>query len=259
MVVMVLRRSPGWRHGPPCRCWPQKGDRERGAKSRREAAKGGHRGAKVGQRGEFQRPLRKNGPDGYLRPVSDLSGFFAALESLGPLSPALRAALAAAVRREELPARHVVLQPGQVAHRVYFVERGLVRGYALHEGREISSWFMREGDFVISIVSFLTQTPATEYLELLEASVLYSVSQAQLAALYREFPEFNLFGRVLTERYYVLSEQRAHQLRTLPAAARYERLLAEFPAVLQRVASKHIASYLGVAAETLSRLRGRGR
>jgi hypothetical protein len=116
---------------------------------------------------------------------------------------------------------------------------------------------MREGDFVISIVSFLTQAPATEYLELLEASVIHSIGYEQLQALYRDFSEFNLFGRVLTERYYVRSEQRAHQLRVLPAAERYAQLLAEFPGVLQRVALRHIASHLGVAAETLSRLRGR--
>jgi CRP-like cAMP-binding protein len=183
--------------------------------------------------------------------------FLTALAPIGPLSPALRAALAARVRREELPAQHKLLQPGQVARRVYFLERGLVRGYALHEGREMSSWFMREGDFVISIVSFLTQAPATEYLELLEPSLIHSIGYDQLQALYRDFPEFNLFGRVLTERYYVRSEQRAHQLRVLPAAERYAHLLAEFPGVLQRVALRHIASHLGVAAETLSRLRGR--
>jgi len=186
-----------------------------------------------------------------------MSDFLTALAPIGPLSPALRAALAASVRREELPAQHILLQPGQVARRVYFLEQGLVRGYALHAGREVSSWFMREGDFVISIVSFLTQAPATEYLELLEASAIHSIGYKQLQALYRDFPEFNLFGRVLTERYYVRSEQRAHQLRVLPAAERYAQLLAGFPGVLQRVALRHIASHLGVAAETLSRLRGR--
>ena len=145
-----------------------------------------------------------------------------------------------------------------MARQVYFLESGLVRGYALHAGREVSSWFMREGDFVISIVSFLTQAPSTEYVELLEPSVVHSLSHAQLHTLYRDFPEFNLFGRVITERYYVRSEQRAHQLRVLPAAERYAQLLAEFPAVGQRVALKHIASHLGVAPETLSRLRGKG-
>ena len=187
-----------------------------------------------------------------------MPALLATLETLGPVSPALRAALAAAVRREELPARHQLLQPGQVARRVYFLESGLVRGYVLHEGRVVSSWFMREGDFVISIVSFLTQEPSTEYLELLEASAVHSIGYEALQALYRDFPEFNFFGRLLTERYYVRSEQRAHQLRVLPAAVRYQQLLAEFPSVFQRVALKHIASHLGVAAETLSRLRSKG-
>jgi len=253
MVVML--HYTGRLRGPPSRGQPRNRGRERAAKGRQEAANGGHGGAKVGRAAELQSLLRKNDTRGYLRPVLP---FLAALETIGPLSPALRAALAPATRREEYPAGHQLLQPGQVARRVYFLESGLVRGYALHAGREVSSWFMREGDFVISIVSFLTQAPSTEYLELLEPSVVHSLSHAQLHTLYAEFPEFNFFGRVLTERYYVRSEQRAHQLRVLPAAERYTQLLAEFPAVRQRVALKHIASHLGVAPETLSRLRGKG-
>lgn len=137
------------------------------------------------------------------------------------------------------------------------MEQGLVRGYALHAGQEVSSWFMREGDFVISIVSFLTQEPSTEYIELLETSVLHSISYAQLAELYRAFPEFNYVGRVLTERYYVQSEHRAHQLRTLSAAERYTRLVQDFPGLAQRVPLKYLASHLGIAPETLSRLRAK--
>ena len=177
------------------------------------------------------------------------------IRALVPISAALQAALDATVRREELPARHVLLRPGQVAQRLYFAECGLVRGYALHAGQEISSWFMAEGDFVISIVSFFTQQPSTEYLELLEPSTLHAISYQHLQELYRTFPEFNYVGRVLTERYYVQSEQRAHQLRTLPAKERYARLAADFPGLLQRVPLKHLASHLGISAETLSRLR----
>ena len=114
---------------------------------------------------------------------------------------------------------------------------------------------MAEGDFVISIVSFFTQQPSTEYLELLEPSTLHAINYQHLQELYRTFPEFNYVGRVLTERYYVQSEQRAHQLRTLPAKERYARLAADFPGLLQRVPLKHLASHLGISPETLSRLR----
>jgi len=186
-----------------------------------------------------------------------MSALLSVVQTLLPVSAALEAALATALKREEWPARHQLLMPGQVARHLYFVERGLVRGYALHGSQEVCSWFMSEGDFVISIVSFLTQQPSTEYMELLEPSVLYSVSYAQLQELYRTFPEFNYVGRVLTERYYVRSEQRAYQLRTLPGKGRYTRFLADYPAIAQRVPLKYLATYLGVAPETLSRLRAR--
>lgn len=179
------------------------------------------------------------------------------VRALLPVSPALEVALVSIVQHEELPARHYLLRPGQVAHRIYFVERGLMRGYTLHAGQEMSSWFMGEGDFVISIVSFFTQQPSTEYLELLEPSVIGSVSYAQLQELYRTFPEFNYVGRVLTERYYVLSEQRTHQLRTLSAGERYEKFVRDSPQLAQRIPLKYLASYLGMTPETLSRLRAK--
>ncbi|UOR07587.1 Crp/Fnr family transcriptional regulator [Hymenobacter aerilatus] len=183
--------------------------------------------------------------------------FLATLAAIQPLGAALTAALQASVRPERWPAQHRLLEPGQVARRVYFLESGLVRGYTLRQGREVSSWFMQEGDFVISIASFFTQTPGEECLELLENSHGFSLSYEQLQQLYQNFPAFNFHGRVLTERYYVLSEWRARHLRALSAAERYARLLQDFPTVFQRVSVQHIASHLGMAPETLSRLRSR--
>lgn len=186
-----------------------------------------------------------------------MSALLSAIRTLLPLSSALENALEAIVRYEPLPARQQLLKPGQVARRIYFVEKGLVRGYTLHAGQEISSWFMGEGEFVISIVSFFTQQPSTEYLELLESSELYSIDYAQLHELYHTFPEFNYVGRVLTERYYVQSEQRVYQLRTSSARERYTQLVQGFPHLVQRVPLKYLASHLGMTPETLSRMRAR--
>ena len=116
---------------------------------------------------------------------------------------------------------------------------------------------MKESDFIISIVSFYTRQPAQEYIELLEDGLLWSLSFDQLQRLYQQYPEFNTVGRLLTEQYYILSEQRTINLRMQSAGERYQQLLADFPAIFQRVPLKYIASHLGLSPETVSRLRAK--
>ncbi|MBC3787819.1 Crp/Fnr family transcriptional regulator [Spirosoma utsteinense] len=179
------------------------------------------------------------------------------LQTLQPISPALETTISQLLRRDSLPRKQWLLQPGQVSDRLYFIERGVVRGYYLKEGKEVTSWFMREGDFIISIVSFYSRQPAREYVELLTDSVVWSINYTQLQQLYRDFPEFNAIGRLITEKYYVQSERRTQNLRMQTAPERYAQLLADFPAIFGRVPLKYIASHLGISPETLSRLRGR--
>lgn len=178
------------------------------------------------------------------------------LQTLHPLSYELRDVLTRMLRRDTFSRKQWLLQPNQVSDRLYFVEKGVVRGYYLKDGREVTSWFMREGDFLISIVSFYARQPAREYIELLEDGVIWSITYAQLQQLYRDFPEFNTVGRLLTEKYYVLSELCTLNLRMQTATERYQQLLTDFPDIFGRVPLKYIASHLGISPETLSRLRG---
>lgn len=173
------------------------------------------------------------------------------------VTPDFEVALQEAVVREEIPKKTVILQEGQVAKKMHFVEKGCLRGYYLKEGTEVNSWFMKEGDFVISIVSFYTQHPSEELIETLEDCVLWSISYQRLHQLYLQHPGFNQAGRLLTERYYVLSEQRTQSLRKKTADERYRQLITSFPEISKRIPLKYIASYLGITSETLSRLRAK--
>lgn len=75
--------------------------------------------------------------------------------------------------------------------------------------------------------------------------------------MYKTYPELNFIARVLTEKYYVLSEQRLYSLRKKRARERYEYLIDNFPELIQRVPSKYLASYLSVSEETLSRIKSK--
>ena len=114
---------------------------------------------------------------------------------------------------------------------------------------------MSEGDVIISVKSFYHRTPTQEYIEAIEESTLHYLSYTDLQHIYYNFPEFNLIGRILTERYYVLSEERNYNLRFNSAQERFEILKKNYPEIIKRVPAKYIASYLGITEETLSRIR----
>ena len=136
-----------------------------------------------------------------------------------------------------------------------FHKKGLIRCFYHKGDQEISSWFMKEGDFIISVESFFSQKESYESVQALEECEVYSIEYPALQSLYKLFPEFNIIGRILTERYYVLSEQRLYSLRMQRSSERYQFIMDKYPEIIQRIPSKYIASYLGVTEETLSRIR----
>lgn len=148
-----------------------------------------------------------------------------------------------------------LLKEGQVSKHIYFLESGTCRAFYFSEANEITNWFMSTGDVVISVFSFFTQSPSLENIELLEDSTIYSMSFQQLQTIYAQFPEFNLHGRIITEQYYMISEQRNFILKKQTAKQRYDILLNQYPQILQKAPLGHIASYLGITQETLSRVR----
>lgn len=179
------------------------------------------------------------------------------LSSIHPMSDGLIAYLSETLKSKEIPRKAYLLKAGHISRNVYFISKGLLRCYYMRDGHDISSWFMKEGDVMISVESFFLQKESYESIQALDDTTVHYISYEELQIIYRHFPEFNFIGRVLTERYYIQSEQRLYSIRMMRSQERYDYLMEHHPELVLRVPAKHLASYLGLTEVTLSKIKGR--
>lgn len=149
-----------------------------------------------------------------------------------------------------------IVEQGKTCKHLYFIKSGFLRGFYYQDnGKEITSWFAFENETVTSMYSFISQKPSFETIEVLEDSTLFEISYQNVQFLFKKYPEFNLIGRILTEKYYIELEERTMSLQFQTATERYLNLLQQQPQLLQKASLGMIASYLGISQETLSRIR----
>jgi CRP-like cAMP-binding protein len=96
-----------------------------------------------------------------------------------------------------------------------------------------------------------------ENIQLLEGSVLWSISKQRFSKLLDDYPDVERLLRIAYETYYIRLEERFVNAQFKTAAQRYEGLLQQSPHILERVTLGQVASYLGISQETLSRIRSR--
>lgn len=177
------------------------------------------------------------------------------LNSVIRVSEQLKERLDDLIAIEDVKKGHSLLRTSERCSDLYYIEKGLLRGYYYSDSKEITHWFAREGEFATCFYSFITQKPAVENIETLEPCELVSIPYSGLQKLYRDFPETERIGRLLTEAYYVKLENRLLGQHFTDAKTRYDSLLANNPTLLQRAPLGYVASYLGITQETLSRIR----
>lgn len=173
------------------------------------------------------------------------------------LSNDAQAALHDCFEKAVLPKNDFLLTEGKVCRHLYFLEQGLLRGFYNLDGKEITHWFALENDFVTSFHSFITQEPAVENIQLLEGSVLWSISKDTLTSLFNQYHEIERLVRIAYEKYYIRLEERFINAQFKTAAERYENLQQQRPQIIERAPLGQVASFLGMSQETLSRIRGR--
>ncbi|MDQ2864122.1 MAG: cyclic nucleotide-binding domain-containing protein, partial [Bacteroidota bacterium] len=112
------------------------------------------------------------------------------LNSIHPLSQQAIDYLNENLKQTEVSKKKSILKQGRICYNIYFVEKGLLRCFYNKNGKEINSWFMKEGDVIFSVESFINQTPSYENIQAIEDSILYYIDYNELQFLYENCLEF---------------------------------------------------------------------
>jgi len=150
-----------------------------------------------------------------------------------------------------------LLEAGNVCRYVIFIETGLVRYYMNKEGVEQTNYFNKENEFVCDYMSFLTQIPSYVNIQALEDTTVWVISFAGIQQFYKEVTAGERFGRLAIEEVFVNVISQIGSLYTDSPEVRYNKFLANYPDIGQRVPQYYIASYIGVKPQSLSRIRKR--
>ena len=157
---------------------------------------------------------------------------------------------------DTIKAKSFFIKSGIVADRIAFLKKGLMRSFFVNDkANEVTTHFFQPGNVVISLVSSKEQKPAIESIVAVEDSELLVLPFDKMRDLFHVVPIWQKIAKDTDETKLVNLFHRTVSLQTLSAKERYVQFLNDYPAVVQKVALRHIASYLGIDNATLSRIR----
>jgi CRP-like cAMP-binding protein len=181
--------------------------------------------------------------------------FFSYLEQFTELSIEQKQLLAPILQPRTHPQQSLLLPEGSVADSYFFVCQGALRSYLLQDGQDITDYFFFENSLASDYASLFAQKPTLFFLETLEPSQLLHIKRDDLLALGQQDPFFHDLNRGIAEGAFVELEERLRLFHLGNLETRYRWMMQQFPQVFQRIPQYHIASYLGVKPESLSRIK----
>lgn len=162
------------------------------------------------------------------------------------------------VLKIQVAKRAHLLKEGQVCKHVYFLNKGFFRMYYVDiDGNDINTRFVEQYHFFVDFNSFLTQQPSRYNWEAMQDAEVLAIRYEDIQQVYAISPAWDRFGRLIAEHVYKQVNERIEMLLFLSPEDRYQFLLNKYPQLFNQVSQFHIASYLGVKPESLSRLRKR--
>ena len=183
--------------------------------------------------------------------------FLQRLSAITPVSAELRDLLTENIRHEEYRGHQVLYAAGQSDLKIAFIQSGLARNYYFdQDGEEHTTRFWMEGEFIFSYEGFRSKQ-AVEYLEVLEASTLLTLTYIQVNEMLSQFKEMGKIVEFIDQKYRE-GELMRDRLLAMTAEERYRQYRKLNPQIFRRVPLRMIASYLNMTRGGLSRIMSRG-
>lgn len=162
--------------------------------------------------------------------------------------------------RIEVPAKTMLLEEGEISKKLFVIEKGCIRVWFNHNGKDLTSQFFFENQSVASIESFMKKFPSPVFVETIEPSVLWWIHKNDIDTIIEEIKEIpELRDRLIDMLFQRTFDYMKHFFSFIKdsPAQRYQSLIEEKPQIVQRVPQHYIASYLGVSTVHLSRIKSK--
>ncbi|MFC3199544.1 Crp/Fnr family transcriptional regulator [Parapedobacter deserti] len=165
--------------------------------------------------------------------------------------------LAAALSFRKVDAKSELVSYDKRTDNLFFLLKGCVRKYYVKDGEQLTIYLMTEGNFIGAFESFITGMRSKEAIETLEPAELLVLNKNDLDRLYETIPSMNEFVRKILEQTLIQFHQALASFVLDKPEERYINLLSQNPELFQRVPQHMLATYLGITATSLSRIRKR--
>lgn len=186
-----------------------------------------------------------------------IESLIAHFEKYVPFEDQERDAIRKIVQVRTVGKNEILLREGELSNEFYFIIKGCVRLYYDTDAEEKTAFFYVENMFVSSYESFTKQTPSKHNLQAIEESTLAVITTETAQQLLELSPKFQFLAMLMMEEELIVYQEIISSFITLNAEERYLELIKNKPDLAQRIPQHQLATFLGVTAETLSRIRKR--
>jgi CRP-like cAMP-binding protein len=150
----------------------------------------------------------------------------------------------------------VIIRQGQAVKKTFFVINGSLRSFSIDkEGKEHTLQFATTDWWISDFIAIYNNEPASLTVESITDSIVIEFNALKLNNIYTQFPEFEPFQRKNLEKHIASLHKRILNQLQLTAQERYNLFIEKYPNIEQQVSNYHIASYLGITQQSLSRIR----